>query len=71
MNKEEFEFVTPNLAVIGTVMQDRFDEGFRVVDGYPMPSQWQYVVRMERNVPDVEAVVEAPKKLGRPANKSA
>ena len=70
MNKEEFEYVSPNLVCIGSVMQEKFDEGFRVVDGYPLQTSWQYVVRMERSVaPVIPQPTSERAKPGRPKQK--
>lgn len=57
----------PNLYLVGLYIQENALKGYRLVEGYPMLFGYQYETAMEKTDTIEEAVVEAPKKQGRPA----
>lgn len=57
----------PNLYLVGLYIQENALKGYKLVEGYPMTSLWQYEVMMEKaGKPAIEQPTPERAKLGRP-----
>ncbi len=68
---DQISTLIPSLCLVGEYIQTHVQQGYRLVEGYPLSYGWQYEVIMEKaptimEKPLAEAVAEAPKKPGRP-----
>lgn len=60
-NKEYRVEPASTLSDVGVKLQQGFDDGYRVSEGWPIQIGWIYEVKMER-----DAVVEEKRAVGRP-----
>lgn len=65
---ERINTLTPSLLTLGEFIQEHAQQGYRLIEGYPAQSLWQYEVCMERaEQPVIEQPAPETRKPGRPA----
>ena len=60
---EQISTLESNLYLVGLYIQENALKGYKLVEGYPILTGWQYETMMELTQ---EAVVEPKKAVGRP-----